>query len=124
MIQEYIGARTKHVYSRPEWGSLGNDGQYRIGYSDGCSICKEHGLRAAKYLRELKPINSYECGKQQAALDWLSDQNIKVCCNCGHIGKDVHNWRSWVGGKGYVPVPECDNIIECWHRWDLSNGVK
>jgi hypothetical protein len=120
MIQEYIGARTKRIYSRVEWEALGNEGQYKIGYADGYATCKEHGLRAANYFNNRIPLDAFEQGEKQAALDWLSDQSIKVCCNCGHLGKDVHDWRSWVGGKGYVPVRECDNIIDCWHRWDLQ----
>jgi hypothetical protein len=121
MIQEYIGARTKHVYSRTEWETLGNDGQYRIGYSDGYSCCEKSGLSACKYLIKIKSVNSYERGKQQAAIDWLSDPKIKICGNCGHAGEDVNNHLAWIGGQGYTPVIDCDDLTACWNRWDQKH---
>ncbi len=124
MTTNTITRSKRPIYTRSAWERLGTDGQYRIGYADGTELCNEHGIVAVKYLRELKPINSYECGKQQSAIDWLSSRNVKVCGNCGNVGNDVHDWLAWVGGKGYVPITECDDLTRCWHRWNSKNGVK
>lgn len=121
MIQEYLKSRKKGIYSRAEWEALGSDGQCRIGYADGYVICQKHGLRPAKYLQSLKPINSYEQGKKQAAIDWLSDSHVKVCGNCGHMGTDVQTRLIWIGGQGYIPITDCDNLVACWQRWDAKN---
>lgn len=126
MITEYINAREKKIYSRSEWDALGNDGQYKIGYSDGYAICQEHGINGIKYLDRIVPINNYERGKRQAALDWLVDQKIKAGCSrchdCGRIGDDIHPHIVWIGGQGYVRVLECDNIVECCQRIDAKRG--
>jgi hypothetical protein len=63
-------------------------------------------------------ITAGDLKKQQAALDWLSSRNVKVCGNCGNVGNDVHDWLAWIGGKGYVSVTECDDLAGCWQRWD------
>jgi len=46
-------------------------GTYEQGYNDGLSCRDTHGLKTAKHLAQLKPINIYERGKKQAASDWL-----------------------------------------------------
>lgn len=46
------------------------------------------------------------------------------CGHCGHEGTDVHKYREYVGGTGFVWVPQCDNALECWRRWDKDNGLQ
>jgi hypothetical protein len=45
------------------------------------------------------------------------------CSHCGHFGSDVHKYSSYVGGIGWVPHIQCDNMVDCWKRWDEKNLV-
>lgn len=45
------------------------------------------------------------------------------CRNCHHKGEDVHLQYAYVGGVGYKDTgPFCDNIPDCWARWDKANA--
>ena len=47
---------------------------------------------------------------------------VQVCHFCGHMGLDVHQWGSYVGGVG--SVPQCDDIDECRYRKDRKLGME
>lgn len=47
----------------------------------------------------------------------------RKCVHCGHIGPDVREWGSHVGGHtGSVYVTECDDRMACWRRIDAQAG--
>jgi len=51
---------------------------YELGYQHGMSICELYGVKQAKKLARLKPINRYERGKKQACIDYLKQRGIEV----------------------------------------------
>ena len=46
----------------------------------------------------------------------MTDHGFPECTNCNHVGPDVHYWPTYVGGKGRVPIAQCDHIPLCWQR--------
>jgi hypothetical protein len=42
------------------------------------SICELYGVKQARKLARLKPINRYERGKKQACIDYLKQRGIEV----------------------------------------------
>ena len=46
-----------------------------------------------------------------------------TCSNCGHNGSDIHYWNHYVGGRGVVRIALCDNIRQCWERYDRQHNL-
>jgi hypothetical protein len=45
-----------------------------------------------------------------------------TCHHCGLTGVGVSWWRMHIGGQGTVQRPACDNLRQCWNRWDRAHG--
>lgn len=44
-----------------------------------------------------------------------------TCSHCGHRGQpddDVHRHPTYQGGEGIRKIPQCDNLVKCWERWE------
>jgi hypothetical protein len=44
------------------------------------------------------------------------------CHHCGRTGAAIHYWPRYIGGQGVVRRAECDNLHQCWAKWDRDNG--
>ena len=44
------------------------------------------------------------------------------CHHCGRTGAAIHYWPRYIGGQGVVRRAECDDLRQCWARWDRDNG--
>jgi len=45
-----------------------------------------------------------------------------TCHHCGRMGMGIHFWPRHIGGQGTVRRAECDNLRQCWAKWDRDNG--
>jgi len=67
----------KKCYPRRQAQTIPRD-DYELGYQHGMSICELYGVKQARKLARLKPINRYERGKKQACIDYLKQRGIEV----------------------------------------------
>ncbi len=57
-------------------------------------------------------------------LQTLETERLRQCVTCGHLGTDVAEHLTYIGGQGYVRVMQCQSIPDCWARKDGKEGER